>query len=80
MIFYQSKGPQKVLPETAPGRLIDLSEQQFMWEVELHKSTSPGSYVIFYNVMYSHISLMEDANFLIKDGRTSPSYTESVHN
>lgn len=30
--------------------------------------------------MYTFISLMVDANFLIKDGSVSLSYTESIHN
>lgn len=69
------------MPETAEGKPIDLSEQQLMWEVELLKFTPPVcmKYSIM-RCMHTYINLMEDANFLIKDGSMSPSYTESIHN
>lgn len=51
----------------------------FMWEVKLEILLC-GLYEMFYNVKYTFINLMVDANFLIKDRNVSLFYTESIHN
>lgn len=51
-----------------------------MWVVEIKKITPPVP--MKYSMkwcMHTFINLMEDANFLIKDRSTSPSYTEYIH-
>lgn len=41
VIFNNLNVRKEEMPETAEGRPIDLSEQQLMWAVELHKFTHP---------------------------------------
>lgn len=51
------------------------------WEAELCRFTPPVH--VKYSAMRctrTFINLMVDANFLIKEGSTSPSYTEPIHN
>lgn len=78
-----SKNPpamKEEMREEAKSRPIDLSEL-LMWESELRKFTPPVhmKYSIMW-CMHTFINLMVDANFLIKDRRTSPSYTQSIRN